>query len=67
MSYEDEVGEMIEGLVEQARVHDRQKCVGLPYCCSCRAVVILKHELTLLTALAWMETVEEGTIVRLEE
>lgn len=51
---------------DQARVHDRQPCCGLPFCVSCRSVVLMNHCYNVAEADKWIATQKEGTVVRLE-
>lgn len=68
----EDVGRMLELVRDQARVHDRNKkagvaCIGLPYCASCRAAVLLKNDMSTGLAEAWIATQPEGAVVRIDE
>lgn len=60
----DDISDMIRMLSDQADVHERNGgCVGLPFCVSCRAAVLLKNDMNTLVAEAWIEMQETGTKV----
>ena len=57
---------MMQQLEAQARVHDDgRKCVGLPFCASCRCATLIKNEYDITVAEAWINAQEPGTVVRL--
>lgn len=58
--------DMKRKLEEQARVHDERKdCVGLPFCVSCRCVVLINNDYDVAKAEAAVAAEPEGTVVRL--
>jgi hypothetical protein len=59
--------ELVDMLREQAKVHDHQKCCGLPLCVSCRCAAIFKMHMCVELAEMWINKQPEGTIVRLPE
>lgn len=64
----DDITDMIQALTDQARVHERNGgCVGLPYCASCRAAVLLHEKMNIAVAEAWINTQEPGTVVLLKQ
>lgn len=63
----DDIKDMIQALTDQARVHERNRnCVGLPYCASCRAAVLLQEDMNIPVAEAWINAQEPGTVVFLK-
>lgn len=65
----DDIKDMVQAMVDQARVHDRNPgpCMGLPYCVSCRAAVLLKNKMETVVAEAWIQAQEPGLVVRWDE
>ena len=54
-------------LADQALVHERNGgCVGLPFCVSCRASVLLNNGMDVVVAEAWINTQPAGTVVLVE-
>lgn len=59
-----DVSDMIQNLIDQAQVHERNGgCVGLPFCASCRAAVLLNNQIDIPVAEAWIDSQETGTVV----
>jgi len=56
---------MIRLLEQQAQVHDRQPCCGLPLCAACRAAALLQHDLDIEASEQWIDQQPTGTVVRL--
>lgn len=58
---------MEEMLKELAMVHEKQECVGLPYCAACRAVILLRFKMDIEPAEEQIARTPQGTKVYLEK
>lgn len=64
--------ELLQEMKDLAKVHDTKRkttgmaCPGLPYCASCRAVVLIKSNFDANITAEVINTIEPGTVCRIE-